>query len=395
MEAQQERPRTNSGSTANREAQRWSRERQANHERAWDDYFTRQQQVNPQWQRERAEASRLSVALPSEILYPAQPRPRSLNITGSRLEILDSDDEESVEEQRLQLTGTQNFTQETNPFLNEQTQRPIPNLTQPSQLEEDQELELQHGNLEAGADADPVGSFEKFYRDNGNSKAVLFAGALGLRASDMPDSRVLDWLEEPYASMPQRGAIPKVKAHLIEEVRRRRLAMGWSAKKSKCSSFNGLQCREFLKNNPITDVRDVAFIRKQEKEWYNLVAKQKSDREEAARIRLSQANWNGNLPYLRLYSCICHSRARQALVRSSAVYNRDELDAGEDHEDSPAKFRAIVAELYNDPSIVFHTEVLPNLHHEFAEPIELRFEDMPGGAITPEEVKTRYGDARA
>ena len=61
MEAQRER------STVNKEAQRWSRERQANHEKAWDDYFTRQQQANPQWQRERAEAARLSVALPPPI----------------------------------------------------------------------------------------------------------------------------------------------------------------------------------------------------------------------------------------------------------------------------------------------------------------------------------------
>lgn len=270
----------------------------------------------------------------------------------------------------------------------------IPNLTQPSQEEEEALLDNSgHGDLEAGVEAS--GPFEKIYRDSGNNKAVLLAGAFGLKSED--GSRNLgDWQEEPYASLKQRNAsIPKVKQHLRPELTRRLCELDIPRKQKKCSSFGAVLCRERMQQYPITDPRDIAFIRKEEGDYYRLMSRNKQLREQAARERLLEADWRGNLPHLRLYCSICHSRARVALVNNSRVLERPELDAGGSaHDEAPETFEEAVADIYNDNSIVFCTERLPNLHGEFREVIELKFEDMPGGDITPDEVKQRYAQAR-
>jgi hypothetical protein len=55
-----------------------------------------------------------------------------------------------------------------------------------------------------------------------------------------------------------------------------------------------------------------------------------------------------------------------------------------------------VARLYNDPDLEFYTESLAGLHDTFARPINLDYDlTMPGGDITPEDVKKKVGDARA
>ena len=201
---------------------------------------------------------------------------------------------------------------------------------------------------------------------------------------------------EPYASIKQRNScIPKVEKHMRAELKRRFKVEGLTGKQAKCNSFGALQCRERLKQLAIKDPRDIAFIRKEEGEFYRLILRAKRQREEDARNRLAEANWIGNNPYLRLYHCICHERARQALIDSRRVMDRAQLDAGAAHEDSPATFEETVAALYNDASLVFHTERLPDLHDDFREVIVLRFEDMPGGTISADEVKARYGDSRA
>ena len=55
----------------------------------------------------------------------------------------------------------------------------------------------------------------------------------------------------------------------------------------------------------------------------------------------------------------------------------------------------VVAQNFNDLKFVVYSESLPDLHSAFADVMELKFEDMPGGAITPEEAKKKFGDCRA
>jgi hypothetical protein len=61
----------------------------------------------------------------------------------------------------------------------------------------------------------------------------------------------------------------------------------------------------------------------------------------------------------------------------------------------PANFFQVVAEIYNDETINFTTEILEDLHEVYSEQHVLRFEDIPGGPITAEECKRRFADSPA
>jgi len=74
--------------------------------------------------------------------------------------------------------------------------------------------------------------------------------------------------------------------------------------------------------------------------------------------------------------------------------DRAALDA-RNNEKRPDDVWTIATKLYNNAELTFETPVLTDLHEDFSEPIELRFEDMPGGAISPEVTKSRFADARA
>jgi len=83
---------------------------------------------------------------------------------------------------------------------------------------------------------------------------------------------------------------------------------------------------------------------------------------------------------------MCDDRARDALISKDDGWERKELDA-RNHENRPKTWYEVIADLYNDPDNVYYTDVLPELRPRFAESIELRFEDMPGGEITAEQAR--------
>jgi len=87
-------------------------------------------------------------------------------------------------------------------------------------------------------------------------------------------------------------------------------------------------------------------------------------------------------------------RACSALLNKDSTKDQAELDIG-DSVDRPDTFEEAVARIYNDPDILFTTESLPSLHEFFANSIDLPFNEMPGGPLTAEDVKSRIGDARA
>jgi hypothetical protein len=75
------------------------------------------------------------------------------------------------------------------------------------------------------------------------------------------------------------------------------------------------------------------------------------------------------------------------------VLDREELDA-RNSDQQPETYDEVVARLYNDIDNVFFTESLPELHSDFAECMSLDFDDMPGGAITADDVKKKIGESR-
>ena len=81
-------------------------------------------------------------------------------------------------------------------------------------------------------------------------------------------------------------------------------------------------------------------------------------------------------------------------MKKDNVLDRAALDA-RNNVDRPKTVWEEAALLFNDEEVVFHSKSLPELHMFFAESKELRFQDMPGGEITPEQVKSRHAQSRA
>ena len=65
------------------------------------------------------------------------------------------------------------------------------------------------------------------------------------------------------------------------------------------------------------------------------------------------------------------------------------------HDNCPITFYEIVAEDFNNDDIRFTTQAVPELSYKFAHPSDLYFHDMPGGAITTDDVKSWYSASHA
>jgi hypothetical protein len=72
---------------------------------------------------------------------------------------------------------------------------------------------------------------------------------------------------------------------------------------------------------------------------------------------------------------------------------KDQLNA-RNLESGPPSYFAKVAEIYNSDELFF-TNSWPDVAAEFADSKVLDFDDMPGGIISAEEVKSRLAESRA
>jgi hypothetical protein len=189
--------------------------------------------------------------------------------------------------------------------------------------------------------------------------------------------------------------LPKLKILKEEVVRREevmRKATGRKIKPMK-KSASRVELLEWLKVNPVTDSLDEAFLYFEANKTYRMLMAQAETAAAAERDRLNNSNWHGPKPHLRLYHCTVDDEVIVLLRNKENVLTREELDARNSAE-RPQTYYQKVADLYNSNK-VYITDCLPDLHSMFADPIELRFDDMPGGALTADDVKARLGDARA
>jgi hypothetical protein len=163
----------------------------------------------------------------------------------------------------------------------------------------------------------------------------------------------------------------------------------------KCKHWTRTQCTDWMTSHAVTDLPDIAFLRKEEGLYYNALVAAKEEKNWETALKIGHTKWNTKKPWLCLYLCICHDSARQALLWKDDVLDRATALDRRNSENCPKTVWEVVAKLYNDSKVVLVTTILPNLHHSFAEPIELQIEDMPGGELTAEEVKQQYADAPA
>ena len=237
----------------------------------------------------------------------------------------------------------------------------------------------------------PPGVCKPHYLCHRNSKPMLFAMAIGLTSKD-GTRKLYDITEDPYKSLSQKSSYYCGGVHMKSEMKRRALVFGMKEPRNK--NYDNAKCRTWLEQHPITNLEDITFIVEEEEKTLNILLAAVKEKEQQEQERLLNANWNSWQPHVRLYLAMGSDEARSQLQDKDETLLREELDA-RNSDARPPSFYAVVAKKYNNPDWVPTTEALPDLHHDFNDPVELHFHDMPGGEITPEEVKTRFGDARA
>jgi hypothetical protein len=122
---------------------------------------------------------------------------------------------------------------------------------------------------------------------------------------------------------------------LKAEMKRRALAAGLT--KFWKNSVLRPEAIQWLKSNPVSDFSSVQFLLKTEAEVYKTLKEMSEEAKTMEQEKLSQANWTGPRPWLRLYICACSDKARKALLVKDDCMGVDELDARH-HEDRPLTF---------------------------------------------------------
>ena len=157
---------------------------------------------------------------------------------------------------------------------------------------------------------------------------------------------------------------------------------------------------KFLNKHPVDDPVDKAWLLQMEASVAEAIKAQQVEMEvlnngnNGQEKASASSKWTDMCPWLRLHMCMCDDRARSALSTRDDAWDRATLDA-RNNDDLLPNWCQVVAELCNNPEEVFTTESLPFLHTAFGEQIDLKFQDMPGGAIDAEDVKKRCADSRS
>ncbi|CAB9517520.1 expressed unknown protein [Seminavis robusta] len=179
-----------------------------------------------------------------------------------------------------------------------------------------------------------VGPTERYYKCGGEKAADLLAMCIGLKTFDLREAGNVE--VEPYCSMKLK------KKHFCEEIRRRCILEG-IVPGPKCGNWERKKCLGWLQAHPLQNHNDRSI--------------------------------------------------REKFLEMHRLGDREELDA-RNSEDRPETVYESVARLFNDNEHEVFSRCLPDLHFSFAEVLDCSFEHMPG-AITPDEVKRRWGDCRA
>ena len=251
------------------------------------------------------------------------------------------------------------------------------------------------GVLEAAAGG-PRGACEASFLLKNQSQPDLIAMTQGLVA-DVSDAMfpmnyyVFDLEEdELLKTFPQRALVlPKV-SHLKDEVGRRAGILGIKPLRKSAKKADLIN---WLKLHPVTDKIDVEWLHYEANKTYSLIKQQGLEVEAAERDGLVNRNWTSPEPFLRLYHCACDDSVIVLAKEKDNCMDRQVLDARNSSE-RPTEYYEEVANLFNSKR-VYVSYSLPDVHESFATCKLLKFEDMPGGAITAADVKARLGDARA
>ncbi|KAL3935163.1 MAG: hypothetical protein SGARI_003087, partial [Bacillariaceae sp.] len=230
------------------------------------------------------------------------------------------------------------------------------------------------------------------YSKSNNSQQLLLAMSFGLKSKD--GTRLLgDFVNDPlYVSMANKSSFHPTVPMLKAEMKRRARARGFT--RFKKNSALKPECLQWLKANPVVNIHDIAFLRREEGKTYDSLRDMQEEREREEVEKRDRSNWTTIHPWLRLYHCMVSDDAKEALANLGKVLNKNELQNRND-EERPRDYYEVIRDEYNDEGNVIVSEAMPSLHVLFIEPITLRFSQMPGGELSTEDVKRKVTEAKA
>jgi hypothetical protein len=239
-----------------------------------------------------------------------------------------------------------------------------------------------------------VGDCERYWKHHGKSQAVVIAMAQGLvRVCGEPYQvlYVFDMeKDEVVKNCPQKNLLLPARKHLVDECLRRSTKHKIKAIKKSSKTKELLS---WMKLHAVNDRDDLAFIRRESMKIYDLLKEQADELAMVVTEKQAVKNWNTMEPWQRLYHCAAMDGARELDTMEGRGKKKDQIDA-RNMEVHPPSYYAKVAEYYNSDKLIA-TYQWPEVADAFAEMKLLDFNDMPGGRISPDEVKTRLSDTRA
>jgi hypothetical protein len=147
-----------------------------------------------------------------------------------------------------------------------------------------------------------------------------------------------------------------------------------------------------LKANPIVDPIDTKFLVEEINKTYQGIRLEQEELLASQQASLANRNW-AESNWLRLYCAAFDDNARPLMLTKDDYMTQLELD-GRNSSKRPPSYYQVIADNYNSDT-VYVTKALPSLHDDFADQFVLRFQDLPGGSMTAEQVKNCLSDARA
>lgn len=217
---------------------------------------------------------------------------------------------------------------------------------------------------------------------NGKKQWSLFAMLAGLISGDGRD--LGDTEVSPHKEMKFRKSLVPTSMQCRMEVKRR--CSHFDMEEPQCKHWNKEKLLDWLKAHAVDSMVDREWLIKEEKKVHDLLTSAVKEKESANNVWSMQA-------WIRLCFCLCDERVRPYFNAKDNALDREELDA-RNHEDRPPTLFQAIADLMNDPEVVFELPAKPELHHLFSAPLQIGADVSPG-KVTAEDVKRRLSESRA
>ena len=235
---------------------------------------------------------------------------------------------------------------------------------------------------------------KEHFKSSGNDIKVLLAMGVGLRDTlsneTVPYPVFMDYTADKRFPSTKKKSWNPSNLDLINEIKRRKKENNDMSRTNK--QMTRTDALTWMKDNPISDKKDVDFILKKIVDFMTTVAEASKEKQERKGLSGSTQQWNGIAPFLRLiHSIIDFDDAKAAFQHSFNVMSRDELD-GRNSEDimrtCPWK---LVADNWNDITFKPVTTLYMDLHHELARDIDITHSAVEKmGILTADKAKSKF-----